>query len=116
MRRVMTLLVFCLMVGPALGQGRPTESAAEPEPDAGAQAGQEVIVQIGGRLCEYRRGDVEGALRQFASVQQVGFLNQHGTVLVRYQPGSVAPEQLAEAVERALAMGWGCKAWVDRGG
>lgn len=116
MRRVMTLLVFCLMVGPALGQGRPTEIAAEPEPGASAQAGQEVIVQIGGRLCEYHRQDVDSALRRFAAVQQVEFLNQHGTVLVRYQKESVSPEQLAEAVERALAMGWGCKAWVDRGG
>ncbi|MBI5411396.1 MAG: cation transporter [Nitrospirae bacterium] len=117
MRRVMALLVFCLMVGSALvGQGRPAESAAEPELGVHAQAGREVIVQIGGRHCEYHRQDVDRALRRFASVKQVEFLNQHGTVLVRYQSGAERPEQLAEAVERALAMGWGCKAWVDRGG
>jgi len=76
----------------------------------------EAIVQIGGRFCEYHRQDVDGALRRFVAVQHVEFLNQHGTVLVRYQKESVSPEQLAVAVERALAMGWNCKAWVDRGG
>jgi hypothetical protein len=43
-------------------------------------------------------------------------VNQHGTVLVRYRSGAEEPEQSAGAVERALAMGWGCKVWVDRGG
>ena len=33
----------------------------------------------------------------------------------RYQPGSETPEQLAEAVHRALAAGWNCTARVDRG-
>lgn len=76
----------------------------------------QVIVQIGGRYCEYHREDVEGALRRHPVVQQVEFLNDHGTVLVRYQPDGAPPTQLAESVERALAMGIGCKAWVDRGG
>ncbi|TKB82165.1 MAG: hypothetical protein E8D45_00910 [Nitrospira sp.] len=77
---------------------------------------QEVIVQIGGRMCEYHRSDVQRALTRFSEIQAVEFLNQHGTVLVRYQVGSAQPEAFADAVERALAMGWGCKAWVDRGG
>jgi hypothetical protein len=76
----------------------------------------EVIVQIGGRFCEYHRDEVEGALRRFPTVQAVEFLNDHGTVLVHYQPDGVLPVQLAASVEQALATGIGCKAWVDRGG
>ena len=76
----------------------------------------QVIVQIGGRFCEYHRDEVEGALRRFPTVQAVEFLNDHGTVLVRYQSGGVPPVQLAASVEQALASGIGCKAWVDRGG
>lgn len=83
-------------------------------PQAGA-VGQ-VIVQIGGRFCEYHREDVEGALRRYPVVQLVEFLNDHGTVLVRYRTDGVPPAQLAESVEMALASGIGCKAWVDRGG
>jgi copper chaperone CopZ len=91
------------------------EEAPPPRTELQASSSQEVIVQIGGRFCEYRRSEVEGALRRFDAVQQVEFLNQHGTVLVRYQPDTVSSSQLAESVERALAMGWNCKAWVDRG-
>lgn len=76
----------------------------------------QVIVQIGGRFCEYHREEVEGALRRFPTVQAVEFLNDHGTVLVRYQPDGVPPVQLAASVEQSLASGIGCKAWVDRGG
>lgn len=76
----------------------------------------QVIVQIGGRYCEYHRDEVEGALRRYPAVQDVEFLNDHGTVLVRYQSDRVPPAQLAESVEQALASGIGCKAWVDRGG
>lgn len=76
----------------------------------------QVIVQIGGRFCEYHRDEVEGALRRFSAVQAVEFLNDHDTVLVRYQPDGVPPVQLAASVEQALASGIGCKAWVDRGG
>ena len=75
----------------------------------------QTIVQIFGRMCEYHREDVEAALRAFKIVQQVEFLNDHGTVLVRYQPDGETPEQLAEAVHRALAGGWNCMARVDRG-
>ncbi len=75
----------------------------------------EVIVQIFGRMCEYHREDVEAALRGFSIVRQVEFLNNHGTVLVRYQPGRETPEQLAGSVHRALASGWNCSARVDRG-
>jgi hypothetical protein len=76
----------------------------------------QIIVQIGGRFCEYHREEVEGALRRVPTVQAVEFLNDHGTVLVRYQPDRVPPVQLAASVEQALASGIGCKAWVDRGG
>ena len=75
----------------------------------------QIIVQIGGRFCEYHREEVEGALRLFQTVQAVEFLNDHGTVLVRYQPDGAPPGQLAASVEQALASGIGCKAWVDRG-
>lgn len=90
----------------------PEFEQAEPQTDTVGQ----VIVQIGGRFCEYHREDVEGALRSYPVVRQVEFLNDHGTVLVRYRTGGVPPTQLAESVERALASGIGCKAWVDRGG
>lgn len=76
----------------------------------------QVIVQIGGRFCEYHREEVEVALRRFPTVRAVEFLNNHGTVLVRYRPDGVPPGQLAASVEQALASGIGCKAWVDRGG
>ena len=59
------------------------------------RAASEVIVQIFGRMCEYHREDVEAALRTFNTVRQVKFLNDHGTVLVQYQPGSGTSEQLA---------------------
>lgn len=76
----------------------------------------QIIVQIGGRFCEYHRDEVEEALRRFPTVQAIEFLNDHGTVLVRSQPDGVPPAQLAASVEQALASGIGCKAWVDRGG
>ena len=75
----------------------------------------EVVVQIFGRMCEYHREDVEGSLRAFNTVKQVEFLNDHGTVLVRYQPGGETPELFAGAIHRALAAGWNCSASVDRG-
>lgn len=92
--------------------GSVSSETARPQADAVGQ----VIVQIGGRFCEYHREDVEGALRRYPVVQQVEFLNDHGTVLVRYRPDGVPPTQLAESVEMALASGIGCKVWVDRGG
>jgi hypothetical protein len=104
-------LAGCLMVGTSsFATGIPKTDSVESN-----RAASEVIVQIFGRMCEYHREDVETALRAFNRVQQVEFLNDHGTVLVRYQPGSETPEQLAEAVHRALAAGWNCTARVDRG-
>lgn len=89
------------------------------QPDLSEQQTDEVgqvIVQIGGRFCEYYRDEVEGALRRSPAVQDEEFLNDHGTVLVRYQADGARPAQFAESVEQALASGIGCKAWVDRGG
>ena len=91
-----------------------SQSATVPEREVPAL--NQVIVQIGGRFCEYHRDEVEGALRRFSTVQAVEFLNDHGTVLVRYQPDGFPPVQLAASVEQALATGIGCKVWVDRGG
>jgi copper chaperone CopZ len=96
------------MVGSASAEEGPTPVAR-----ADSQGAGQAIVQIGGRHCEYHREDVEGALRRFDAVRQVEFLNNHGTVLVQFERGIVPPEQLAQAVERALVMGWGCKAWIE---
>jgi hypothetical protein len=104
-------LAWWLMVGTSsFAAGSPETDSVAPKPAAG-----EAIVQIFGRMCEYHREDVEAALHAFKTVRQVEFLNNHGTVLVRYQPGSETPEQLAGAVHRALASGWNCSARVDRG-
>ncbi len=92
-------------------------SAVIPQTDSveSNREASEVVVQIFGRLCEYHREDVEGALRAFNAVTQVEFLNDHGTVLVRYQPGGETPDLFAGAIHRALAAGWNCSASVDRG-
>lgn len=97
-----------LLVGAARAEG-----PSNPVSPVETQGTDHTIVQIGGRHCEYHRDDVEGALRRFDAVRQIEFLNNHGTVLVRFESGIVHPEQLAQAVERALAMGWGCKAWLE---
>jgi hypothetical protein len=113
MRRVffLALIGWWMMIGtPSFAAGEPVTDAVESKTTAG-----EAIVQIFGRMCEYHREDVEAALRAFNTVRQVEFLNDHGTVLVRYQPGSETPEQLAGAVHHALASGWNCSARVDRG-
>jgi len=112
MRRLFMFALACwTMIGTAsFAAGAPENESVESKPAAG-----EAIVQIFGRMCEYHREDVEAALRAFKTVHQVEFLNNHGTVLVRYQPGSETPEQLAGAVHRALASGWNCSARVDRG-
>ena len=112
MRRLFMCALACwMMIGTAsFAAGALENESVETQPAAG-----EAIVQIFGRMCEYHREDVEAALRAFKTVRQVEFLNNHGTVLVRYQPGSETPEQLAGAVHRALASGWNCSAWVDRG-
>jgi hypothetical protein len=110
---VLMLLWLAGMIGEAAAGI--SEETLRPGQALQANGSLEAFVQIGGRFCEYRRSEVEGALRRFDAVQQVEFLNQHGTLRVRYLPGAVGADQLADAVERALAMGWQCKAWVDRG-
>jgi copper chaperone CopZ len=106
-----TATVSLLLVGAVWAENQP-----KPVLQVEAQGTDHTIIQIGGRMCEYRRDEVEGALRRFDAVRQVEFLNNHGTVLVRFQSNAVRPEQLAQAVERTLVMGWNCKAWVERGG
>lgn len=54
-------------------------------------------------------------LRAFDTVRRVTFLYDHGTVLVRDQPGSEMPDLFAGARHRALAAGWNCAARVGRG-
>lgn len=76
----------------------------------------QVIVQIGGRFCEYLPQRVEAVLYGFHPVQQVEFLNDHGTLLVQYDSERVSPAQLVASVEGAVSSGIGCRAWVDRGG
>ena len=112
MRRLFMCALACwMMIGTAsFAAGVPENESVEAKP-----AASETIVQIFGRMCEYHREDVEAALRAFKTVRQVEFLNNHGTVLVRYQPGGETPEQLAGAVHRALASGWNCSARIDRG-
>ncbi len=109
------LFILALTWWMMIGTASFAAGAQENEPVESKPAAGEAIVQIFGRMCEYHREDVEAALRAFKTVRQVEFLNNHGTVLVRYQPGSETPEQLAGAVHRALASGWNCSARVDRG-
>lgn len=115
----MKLGLVSIGVGFALALSVSMSVQAEEAPQAATvqeeTAVNQVIVQIGGRFCEYHREEVEEALRRFPTVQAVEFLNNHGTVLVRYRPDGVPPVQLAASVEQALASGIGCKAWVDRG-
>lgn len=113
MRLVFFLVLtgWLMMIGTSsFATGAPGADSVESKPAAG-----QAIVQIFGRMCEYHREDVEAVLRAFNRVRRVEFLNDHGTVLVQYQPGSEPPEQLADAVHRALASGWNCSARVDRG-
>jgi hypothetical protein len=92
------------------------DAGAVPEviTQVGSQSIRQVIVQIGGRFCEYHRRDVESALRRYPAVQGVEFPNDHGTVLIRYEESGLAPTELAESAARA-AFGIGCRAWVDDG-
>jgi hypothetical protein len=77
-------LAWCLIVETA---SFATETPRTNSADSN-MAATEVIVQVFGRMCEYHREDVEGALRAFNTVRQVKFLNDYGTVLVQYQPGN----------------------------
>lgn len=114
LRHVWVGLAVWFSVCASVQAGEGSQSASVTE-RAVPTVGQ-VIVQIGGRFCEYHREEVEGALRRFPAVQEVKFLNDHGTVLLRYQVEGVPAAQLAGSVEQALASGIGCKAWVDRAG
>lgn len=116
MKRGMFLGAMAMMVGLCGSPATRADGTRFPSVnEQGRELGQ-TILQIGGRFCEYHRADVEAALRRFAAVQGVEFLNNHGTVFVQFQPGGVSPERLAASVEQGLPDGWGCKAWVDRGG
>ncbi len=115
MRQGVLLIAFFTAVGMWGQASGLAEERSRPSHPRETPESQEVIVQIGGRFCEYHRADVEGALRQFENVRLVEFLNHHGTVLVHYRSGSETPQQFAGAVERVLAMGWNCTARVDRG-
>lgn len=106
------LLASLILAGSGLGCAR-NPSLSSPASNREDMA--QVIVQIGGRYCEYHREHVERALRLSPAVRTVEFLNNHGTVLIHYQHEGVRPDHLAKSVEAALASGVGCKAWVDRG-
>ncbi len=99
------LMVMGLAI--SLSVPMPVQAEETPQLSMGPEesAVNQVIVQIGGRFCEYHRDEVEGALRRFPTVQAVEFLNDHGTVLVRYRPDGVPLVQLAASVEQALASG-----------
>ncbi len=113
----MRWVFFLAMAGWLTMVGASSFSAVIPQTDSVElnREASEVVVQIFGRMCEYHREDVEGALRAFNAVKQVEFLNDHGTVLVRYQLGGETPDLFAGAIHRALAAGWNCSASVDRG-
>ena len=107
MRRVFILALAGWLMG-----GTASFATEVPRTDLGesSQVGTEVIVQINGRMCEYHRKGCGGS-----ASYMVDFFNDHGTVLVQYQPGSEMPEQFADAVDRALVSGPNCSARVDRG-
>ncbi len=113
----MRWVFFLAMAGWLTMIGTSAFSAAILQTDSveSSREASEVVVQIFGRMCEYHREDIEGALRAFNTITHVEFLNDHGTVLVRYQPGGETPELFAGAIHRALAAGWNCSASVDRG-
>jgi len=106
------MLVAIMILLPSVSGAEP--SALHSSTPASKNVGQ-VIVQIGGRFCEYQPRRVEAALFGFHPVHQVEFLNDHGTLLIRYDIGRVVPEQLVASIEGAISSGIGCRAWVDRG-
>jgi copper chaperone CopZ len=77
---------------------------------------RETTVQIMGRSCEYDAAEIEEAVRRFGGIKEVRFIHERGRVLIRYQSGMASPEQLVEAVERAMVMGWNCHARIARSG
>lgn len=109
-RRVrLWLLLALLFAAPAIDWPVWAQVPATSAPAASDER-KMVIIEIDGRLCEYTREEVVEALRRYDAVREVEFLNRHGTLPVHYDARSGTPEAFADAVERALAMGWGCKA------
>jgi hypothetical protein len=108
---VLTIELVCSLLVPVMA----AQAAQRLDiPDVQAEKLSQTIVQIGGRFCEYHRKDVEAALRRYPAVRSVEFLNNHGTVLVRYEADGVPPDQFAVSAAQA-AFGTGCRAWVDQG-
>ncbi|MBM4126441.1 MAG: hypothetical protein FJ247_03700 [Nitrospira sp.] len=112
-RDVTGVLLSIMVMLPAVGLAE--QVVPVPSAPISGNLGQ-VIVQIGGRFCEYLPHRVEAALREYHPVDQIKFLNDHGTVLVQYDRARTSPEQLIASVEGAISSGIGCRAWVDRGG
>ena len=106
------ILLTTLMLLPAMSIA---ESSVQFSSTPTSEKVGQVIVQIGGRFCEYLPRRVEAALFGFHPVHQVEFLNDHGTLLVQYDRDRVSPAQLVASVEGAISSGIGCRAWVDRG-
>jgi hypothetical protein len=109
MRTWEIVLAAWLGVGATLATdvGAEPMPAAPVEPDGDGR--REVIIQIFGPFCEYRRDEVEAVLRRQEAVEVVRFLNDHGTVLVWYRSHMATLPQLAAAVEQVLPIGVGCR-------
>ncbi len=113
MQRLVPVLLMWMWVGAAPAAGVFAEEVRTAAAASMAEGSKEVIVQIFGRRCEYRREEVEEVLRRQDAVEAVRFLNNHGTVLVRYQSETATPVQFADAIEQVLPMGVGCKARAE---
>lgn len=112
-RSVAGMFLAAMVMLPIVGLAEQSVPVSSP-PTSGKL--DHVMVQIGGRFCEYFPQRVEAVLRGFHPVQLVEFLNDHGTVLVQYDSERVSPGQLVASVEGAISSGIGCRAWLDRGG
>jgi copper chaperone CopZ len=77
---------------------------------------RETTVQIMGRSCEYDAAEIEQTVRRLDGIEEIRFAHERGRVLIRHQAGAASPEQLVEAVERAMVMGWNCHARLARSG
>ena len=93
-------------------QGKATRMNAPGEPPEL----RETTVQIMGRSCEYDAAEIEQTVRRFAGIEEIRFAHERGRVLIRHHAGMVSPEQLVEAVEQAMVMGWNCHARLARSG
>jgi hypothetical protein len=88
--------VFFLAMAGCLMVGTSSFAAAIPQTDSAesSREASEVVVQIFGRMCEYRREDVEGALRAFNTVKQVEFLNDQARCWFDISPAARRPSCL----------------------